>query len=315
MRVSPGPTADSTSLHGTTLPFEVRLDGIAAAELRQILAGRSIAAGWAGRVRRLTVAAVAPETSSAAETYRHVFVDGTAILRSGCRARVEVGDDSQAPEYLLPQSLNLALAQQWARLGLMALHAAALRVGNRHVLVLGPKASGKSTLCLATLATGGQVLSDDWLLLGQDSHARVVCERLRRFLMVRDCWASDQLQVLRPDLAFRRSGARPKQVLPVETEGAHFLPSLAIDEIWVMERTRGARGAYSRKSPENATHVLAHLIKAAMPLLFSARFALEHRAQMRTAQALLQACPAYRVQTGTDLVEQPVATLERLAAG
>lgn len=312
MRVSAGTRADSALLHGIRLEFAVRMTGMAAEELRQLLAGCSIAADWAGQRRKIVLDSIAPPSPLAAEEHCHRFIDGTTFLLSGGPARVEVEADSQAPEYLLPQSLNLALAQQWARLGLMALHAAALQIEDRRILVLGPKASGKSTLCLATLVAGGQVLSDDWVLLGQDASGQSVCERLRRFLMVRDSWASAQLSDLRPDLNFQRSGSRPKQVLPVQAEGEHFLDSLAIDEIWVMARARGGRSADSIKRGERATEVLVHLIKAAMPLLFSARFPLEHQALMRTAQTLIQSCSAYQVQTGTDLVERPATTLRRL---
>ena len=314
MQIGRGPGDKLSYMRGEALPFEIELQGIEAAKLARLFKGQSVGDRWAD-ARTVYVAATSPETPAAGEPFMHRFADGTTFLRSGSVARIAVETPSLAPEHLLPPALNLALAQQWARLGLMALHAAAIKVGDRQILVLGPKASGKSTMCLAVLVAQAEILSDDWLLLGQGADEGIACERLREFLMVRDCWASDQLRLRQPDLGFQRSGARPKQVLPVQAQTEHFPPSLAINEIWVMTRGRGGRTAESGKQPENATQVLVHLIKAAMPLLFSARFPLEHAALMKTAQALIQSCPAYRVQSGTDLVEQPERTLARLTGG
>lgn len=313
MQVSRVPGTNLACLRGEALPFEIELQGIDASTLEQLLKGRGVVCRWAGEVGRVTVAAMTPETPDSRAPFTHRFADGTTVLRSGCAAHVDLEANMQAPEYLLPPALNLALAQQWARLGLMALHAAAIKVADRQVLVLGPKASGKSTLCFAALVAGGEILSDDLLLLGLDGAGQPVGERLRQFMMVRDCWASEQLQQRGCGLEFQRSGARPKQVLPMDLRQQAFVPTLAINEIWVMARPRGGRTAISEKHPVRDEELLVQLIKAAMPLLFSTRFPLEHAALMTTAQGLIKACPAYRVHTGTDLVEQPAITLERLA--
>ena len=130
--------------------------------------------------------------------------------------------------------------------------------------------------------------------------------------MLRDSWAGERLSGRRQDLPFRRIGHRPKRVLPIRAEDTRFVPSLAINEIWVMDRGRGGRAAHSSLWAEDSAPVLVQVIKAAMPLLFSARFPLEHSALMTTAQRLIRECPAYRIQTGLDLVERPLATLEQL---
>jgi hypothetical protein len=312
VRVIAGSEPDSLRLRGTEIEFQIAVSGLAAEPMRRILAGRGSGAFWTAGERTLELAADCELADTLYADYQRDFGDGAVSLRSGRPGHLRVGRNHQAPEYLLPQSLNLALAQQWGRLGVLALHAAAFRFGTRTVLALGPKASGKSVLSLAALCCGGRILSDDWLLLGIDRQQRPVSERLRNFLMVRDSWASSQLRARQPELAFRRSGTRPKEVLPIPPDDPRFPDSLAIDEIWVMGRARTGRTSRSLKRPEPATAAFSELIKAAMPLLFTRRFPHEHAALMRTARHLLNACPTYQVQTGTDLIEQPEETLARL---
>ena len=86
---------------------------------------------------------------------------------------------------ILPQSLHLLLAQQWARAGIMTLHAAAVSTPGGGILSLGPRGAGTSTLTVSALAAGLGVITDDWMILGRAADGQIEVERLRGFLMLR----------------------------------------------------------------------------------------------------------------------------------
>ncbi|MGB0514036.1 MAG: hypothetical protein ACPGJE_04245, partial [Wenzhouxiangellaceae bacterium] len=162
--------------------------------------------------------------------------DGEVISASGGAARIELRPGHGAPTRLVPQCLNLGLAQQWARTGRMMVHGACLGAGDRGVLVLGRKASGKSVLCLAALTAGLRVVSDDWLLLGCDPNASIA-ERLRDFLMLRESWASRRLRIQWPDAPAAPAPARPKQIIATDrdtsTDPTRFPRTATITDLWL----------------------------------------------------------------------------------
>jgi hypothetical protein len=51
-----------------------------------------------------------------------------------------------------------------------------------------------------------------------------------------------------------------------------------------------------------------------MPLLFTKAFPAEHSALMQTVKALLKYAPAFEVESGTDIVEEPKDGWTRLLA-
>jgi HPr kinase/phosphorylase len=53
------------------------------------------------------------------------------------------------------------------------LHASAVAIGDRGVLILGPSGSGKSSLALALMATGARLVADDGVILRAGADGRL----------------------------------------------------------------------------------------------------------------------------------------------
>jgi len=245
--------------------------------------------------------------------------DGTVRMHSGNAASVEVTDTHRLGKTLLPQSLHLALSQQWARSGVMMMHAACFEFGGVTTLVVGRKAAGKSILSMAALAAGGHVVSDDWLLVGLDRNGQPNAERLREFLMLREGWAGATLAGMIGDLPTRNTGARPKRTIALHEVPAQkrekFPITKTIDRVWQLRRPPAGRSRHTRSAPLAGQHALASIIESTMPLLYGANFSEERSRLMKTAALLTRCCHLLSVETGTDLIEQPRPTLERLLSG
>ena len=87
---------------------------------------------------------------------------------------------STQQHFLIDQVLPRILGHE----GNMVLHAAAIRLGDGAVLLLGKSGSGKSSLAASFERTGYALLGDDALVVswrGQSAHARAVYPSLRLF--------------------------------------------------------------------------------------------------------------------------------------
>ena len=296
-----------SSLPGATLA----LDGLPAEPLERLMLGQAAPAGlWRQHASiQVSNAAWRDEPASALTTYP--LADGCAFLASNSPGRADICVDGNSPATLVPQCLHLLFSQQWARAGVLCLHAGALRVRGRGILVVAARGAGKSILSLSALAEQGQVLSDDLVLLGLDQQCTPHAEQLRRFMMFRKGWASQTL-LERLQLPFRALGDRPKWVLPL-ADSEHLAPNHAsIDEIWLLKRPRASRLQHSQKQAQASASALAALIENSMPLLFTAAFPHERQALMNTLQTLLANRPVYSVTGGLDLVDAPRQAWDRL---
>lgn len=216
----------------------------------------------------------------------------------------------------MPRSLSLLLAQQWARCGLLPVHAAVLEMHGRGVLVLAGKGSGKSVLSLAALVTGGRVVSDDWVLLGMQSAERVWATRLRDTLLLRESWAVERLIRHLPDCRFRPWPGRPKYALDLADGNRldqRFPAGCGIDAIWLLNRARGSRTRRSVVERVHPARALAALIQSSSPLLFGPAMPVERQSLMLMASRLINNATCHAVATGTDLVDDPELVMARLA--
>lgn len=304
---------DETLLAAEAVTARLRVRGADAAMLRGLLSGRPVAPAG------ISLDIDNPDADVDLHSERAPIVeplpDGEFMAASGGPARIALRPSAGAPSRLVPQSLNLGLAQQWARSGRMMVHGACLRAGDRGILVLGRKASGKSVLCLAALAAALPVVSDDWLLLASGSDT-THAERLREFLMLRESWASRRLGIQWTGGIPSPAQGRPKRIIATATDdptGADSFPRAArITELWLLRRPQGARANTTRTAPLPRSAALAALIESTMPLLFSERFPIERNQLMTSARRLIERMQPRQITTGTDLVEAPAATLERL---
>jgi hypothetical protein len=90
---------------------------------------------------------------------------GRVVWAGGNEATVELASDCARRPDLLEPLVEAALTLALAHLGACFIHAAAMEIGARRLLVMGETGSGKSTLAAAVVACGGRVVSDDSLLL------------------------------------------------------------------------------------------------------------------------------------------------------
>lgn len=303
-------------VRGRKLAFAVRVSGLEAQALEAFLYGTGkrpewvSAAGCAGIGAELLGAA--PDQTEAPVRVRELE-DGRLETRSGGAGRVVPISAGLRADRMLPQSLHLLLAQQWARAGILVVHAAAVSTPQGGILILGSRGTGKSTLSVSALAAGLGAVSDDWMLLGIDPANDITVERLRGFLMLRQSWAAERLGVQCPDLPLVTSPMRPKQVMQLREDAHRFPASAPIRAVWLLQRPRGARAERSVVRPASPAYCLRRLVEASMPLLFSAEFPHEHRALLATAQHLIGTAPCQILEPGTDLVEEPAAAWRRLA--
>lgn len=308
------PWSDGADPHACQLlceqfPVRLTLSGLSAEELSGLFdleAGRSV---WppTGPMREIVIdnasAGVQCETSPR-QTIR--LDDGEVELTSGRPARLRPSPNRSEPPLHFPQSLYLCLAQQWARSGLFALHAAAIDAHPHGILVLGDRCAGKSTLALSALAAGFGVVSDDWLLFGLDTSAHHRVERLRGHLAIRPGLVSDHLdtQLRQTGIELPAKSAR-KRVIALSPGNPRFPTGGRVDRIWHLIGTAGERPAQTVIRPRTPAQTLASLVTAAMPLLLSDAFPIERERLMATAQSLLSTDSGAQVESGRDLVYRP----------
>jgi len=302
-------------IRGQALDFSLATPGLAAPALAAFLRGTGQRPDWlataGGGIRAELIAA--DEAGADGPLIVHDLDDGRLEMRSGGSGRLIARGSGLPADRMLPQSLHLLLAQQWARAGIMSLHAAAISTPQGGILILGPRGAGKSTLTVSALAAGLGVVSDDWMLLGRAADASIQVERLRGFLMLRRGWAAEQLSRRCPGLALIPVARRPKQVMELPADDQAFPPTAPIRSVWLLQRPRGARAEHSTLRAASPACTLSRLVEAGMPLLFSANFQHEHQALLNTARQLIGNASTQSLEPGTDLVNDPATAWRRLA--
>ena len=314
MRVQPD-GEQACRIEGQALDFRLAVRGLDAAAVGAFLGGTGSRPEWPGAGGIAGVSAElldAGPGSDRAPVITHEFDDGRLETRSGGPGRVIALPGYRSATHMLPQSLHLLLAQQWAQAGILTLHSAAVSTPQGGVLILGSRGAGKSVLSLSARAAGLGVVTDDWMLLGRDRQNRIQAERLRAFMMLRQSWAVEELGRRYPGLSDSRPTRRPKQVIAVPGDNPEFPASTQIDRIWLLRRPRGARSEHSRLTAVSTAHALGQLVEASMPLLFSTQFDHEHQALLATARGLIATARGQTLETGTDLIEEPKRTWSRL---
>lgn len=321
--VEPIPGApDACLLASAGLGCTLRIDGISAPDMAWRLHRQGQAWSWtdragapkAIRVRLQRAGGGGTDESQANQgpIVERDLVDGHVRLHSGGLAEVRILAHHVDGDTILPTSLYLALAHQWAQAGILPLHAAAILSPDGGILVTGNKGAGKSTLAAAALAVGWPVLTDDWLLLKASENA-VVASRIRDFMMLRDSWATNVLTEQLDNTRFVQHRQRPKQTLRFADDDRRFVKDCEITALWSLRRPRTGRKAQSLQQPLARTDIMAAMIEFSMPLLFSSLLPFERSQLVRTAEAITRRIPGWQLQTGTDLAIIPGATLGGLA--
>lgn len=313
-------------------------DGLRVEELDALFRANGERPNWKAIARRGPIQASIKGDSQAnlaeikAQTQPRSLSGGVAHLASDHVGAVELDADHNFDERLLPEPMNLLFAQQWARLGLFPLHAAALRWQGHGILLLGDQGAGKSSLVLAALAHGAEVISDDWLLMGCHN-SEIRAERLREFLMFRpgQTWdrfrngfgkrsenrvepAPDNQNSIRriPDGRLVHCIAEDDPRYPEWTSLNRCLVLRAPNDIKSINPPEPKRPARSTLEPVNQSTLLAALIEAAMPILMTQRFSAERDRLFKQFQALASQLSARQAISGLDLIENPTTVMDRL---
>jgi len=313
MNFLPGRHADEALIAPQSFDASIQIQGVSSALMAGLFHGSARArAHWKPGLE-LTAGLCGATDDETASPWKKDLPDGLVTLHSGAPGSVRVEPDHAIIDTLLPQSLYLLLAQQWARAGLMLVHGAAFEFEGKGILALGDKGAGKSVLTAAALAAGARVVSDDWVMVGFDQSGGLRAERLRDFLMLRHGQACDRLLAALPELRSDPLRNRPKSVLRMEDQPpelqAHLTSTCIIDRLLLLRRPRTGRMPYSERKPATSAEALSAVIHATMPLLFSRHFEHEAKRLRATAGTLATRIGAGHVQTGTDMLEDPARSL------
>ena len=291
----------------------VRVEGLAADHLRHLFGAGGQPFRW-DELQSIDALDICLETGGEKEPDGYSLdidrADGRVSTVSGGPARVRVGPGHQLQDDRFPESLALALAQQWARAGLWVLHAAGIVVRSQGHVLLGDKGRGKSTLTALALAVGGQAVSDDWLLFGLDSDDRLCMERMRGFFMLRNGWAADRI-VTGAGVGYRPHADRPKQILSTRGNLRRMPPVATVDRIWTLQRRRGWP-RYSETASTSLAHTVTALIAGSMPILFSGRFPEERVRLQGVLESLSDRIEVGVLRPGLDIVDFSLGTETRL---
>ena len=304
-------------LRSSTFETTLEVRGLAAAELRSRLLEQGTRLDWASLSNRGPVTVRLQQnqghySTDTNSTWETDLADGRVSLRSGGQASITIDPTHADTPALLPASLYLALAQQWAQAGLLPVHAAVMDFPDHGgVLAVGQKGAGKSILAAAALAAGAKVVSDDWVLIGKRNN-QWQAERIRSFFMLRESWASQELLKNAPHLKFDPHTHRPKQLRRLHEYAPETPAACHLKTFWLLERPRTGRHSHSAVNLATPSRLLASLVEASMPVLFSQKLPHEHHILTQLAQSFVLTIRGYILTTGTDLIVYPKQTLEKL---
>ena len=269
---------------------------------------------WA-RERNIRVELPGPESSAAepaapaAPSLERAFEDGTVSLFTGRPAQVRVAPTDEEPEFPMPKCLMVAIAHQWARLGRMTLHAAAIEYQGTGLLALGRSGAGKTTLSLAAIAAGGRIVSDDWVMLREENGA-LLCTSLRDRLLVR---TSDASQTLLHQVGGRlKAGKKTPDKRWFDGRAGELMRGKMHCGAIVALRQEDPRPDQSNFERLKPASLYSEILNATSALLMSNRLATEAAALQRLARQLNR-LPSVSMTGGKDVTEVPIGTCDRLA--
>jgi hypothetical protein len=178
-----------------------------------------------------------------------------------------------------------------------------VRLDGRSIVLLGDSEPGKSTLTLAALTLGGEVLSDDWILLRQRD-GQPVATSLRTDMLLRPSDATQAL-INRGPGHYASRAAHDQKIWLKRPSSYPRLNELPCDALVHLEAC-GERPATTRLNSLSPVQAYAHLLEGTSAVLFSSIFNDEAASLHRLSLSLVQK-PAFSTTTGYDLIEDPEA--------
>lgn len=230
-------------------------------------------------------------------------VDATCGASDG-RAHIRYAAGAAESRWIASHAvLSLCICELLRQRGRFPLHAAALAVEGRGLLVAGPSGAGKTTLALALRRAGFQFLGDDTCLMepGPDGvHVHSLPEEFD---------VAPPTARLFPELGFLLArdappGARKHPLRPGEMGGGASVAD-CVPRVLVFPRVSGGR--CSRLEAMSAAGALLELAPNVL-LTHEAR----GRAHLAALGRLVHGCTCHRLATGRDLDTLPSLLLDLL---
>jgi hypothetical protein len=246
-------------------------------------------------------------------TTSYIDIEGSivAIGKPGL-APVEVWTNGSLPldAPALTRVVTYSLAAALRQRRLFELHSGALvhPESGRGLLIVGPSGSGKSTLTVHLAAAGWSFLTDDVLLLSEES-AEVKAWPLRRcFAITSETFAASRF--LQMHASFDYMNARPhekEEFVPHGVFAAGFKDRCVPGTLFFSELSGDSRSHVSRLSPGDT---MARLIRMSPWACYDRSTAAEHLAVL---SALVKQSTGYSLRAGTDLLD-PQTSADLIAA-
>lgn len=197
----------------------------------------------------------------------------------------------------------LDLASSWvlAEEGGVVLHAAAVVVAGKSLLVVGESRSGKSTLSAMTAVGGGQIVSDDVVLLQSSGSEAFVVSAVRRHAWLR----TDMASALPLAGLYRQSGGHGGEqtyCLSRDANSEFYRQSARVDACLFLDAPVRERLDVTTNAPCPPAEGLARLLAGSNSLLALPISGLGHKSVLATLSSLVASVPLRKVQSGRDLL-------------
>lgn len=216
--------------------------------------------------------------------------------RAGCAALV-LPDAAQLPFWEWAAPFRLIFHWWSETLAGQLIHAAAVGLRGRGVLLVGPGGSGKSTTAVASLNAGLQFISDDYTLVTQApapvAHGLYGSAKMRAQFLSQAFpgWSERVAREIGPE--------RKSMFLVDRWAPTQLADQLQLEAICIPHITAAARARLELASPKQALLALA---PSSMYQLPTAR-----RASFDFLRRLVESLPIYTLRLGRDIASGPVA--------
>jgi hypothetical protein len=209
-------------------------------------------------------------------------------------------------ELLVDLGINHLLARQ----GLPVVHACAFELERTSILGLGESFSGKTTVSVAAMRAGGQVVSDDVVLAVPSGDGVCSLVPVRSYGWLRDGTREIVPGNLQNKMVETSEDGQPRWVINREDAGQSFAEQTVPRVFWIQSVDR--RLKKSRVEEVNQGTMFAALIRSSSPLYLSRHFPEIRDKLIPVFRSLCEQCRGYRVRLGRRLLEDPEGEMARL---
>lgn len=250
--------------------------------------------------RRPVYQSVAGEVSYAAGPDLLLMTTGAGAgarcdLRAGSAVLWSLRTGSEAAWQLSHPLLTLAFIELMKRRARYSLHAGALGLGGRTLLLPGTSGAGKSTLTVALLLAGFSYQSDDMVLLdcADDAVVRVLA-------------LPDDIDLTAGTLSFFPALSHLQGQAPPLGWPKHAVPAGALSDLPVVRAAEPAALVFPRVAGQPHSRLVPlpsdeALLELTPNVLLTNPTASQHH--LDALGRLARTCPSYRLDTGTDFGE------------